>query len=162
MSARNTLGAADSAVIMSNRRMTSDTTNDVMTTTNETARSGKTETITEVLTRIQLRRVPDRYWLVCEEWDWLAIMQCLQDNGWFKTNPRRPPFAAFERWLQDMNIPVIGAPYSAYEMSLAYRRIEGAHYPWTEVTVDPGMIRRWRILYKDLAQLLSCLTKPVS
>lgn len=128
----------------------------------ETARTGKTETVTEVLRRIQLRRIPNRYWLVCEEWDWLAILQCLQDNGLFKSNPSRPPFAAFERWLREMNVPEIGARYSAYEMSLAYRRIGGAHYPWTEVTVDLGMIRRWRVLYKDLTQLLSCDTKPVS
>lgn len=116
---------------------------------------GKEQTL-QVLTRIQRFYINDEFgsiWLVYEDWDWLAILQWLQDNGLFKNNPTRPPFKAFENWLNENNVPHIRAHYTAYEMSLAHRRIGGARYPWNEVTVDLGMIRRWRILYNQLSEL---------
>ncbi len=106
-----------------------------------------------------------RMWLVCEDWDWLAIMQWLQDNGLLKINPKRPPFKAFEKWLSENNVPQIRTHYTAYEMSLAYRRIRGARYPWDEVLVDRGMIRRWCRVYARLSNLrdyFSCHKKSVS
>ena len=84
------------------------------TNQNETARSGKPETLNEVLirlgylkpeqatqddilvailTRIQRMHVPDRYFLMWEHWDWLVVLQCMQDHNLFKSNPKRPPLA---------------------------------------------------------------------
>ena len=123
--------------------------------------SKDTETMEQtlrVLTRIQQFYINDelgRMWLVCEDWDWLAILQWLQDNGLFKNNPKRPPLKAFENWLNENNVPHVRAHYTAYEMSLAHRRIGGARYPWNDVNVDLGMIRRWRIMYYQLSRLLS-------
>ena len=117
---------------------------------------GKEQTL-QVLTRIQRFYINDelgRIRLVCEDWDWLAILQWLQDNGLFKNNPMRPPLKAFENWLNENNVPHVRANYTAYEMSLVHRRIGGARYPWNEVTVDPGMIWRWRIIYDQLSKLL--------
>lgn len=120
------------------------------------------EQLLAVLTRMQNRSIDITQWLgfpgqtllVCEDWDWLAVMQWMQDNGFVKQNPVRPPLKAFEDWLHENDVPQRKAHYSAYEMSLAHRRINGARYPWNEVKHDLGMIRRWRILYKDLTRLL--------
>ena len=120
------------------------------------------EQVLRVLNRMQRRAInikpwlgfDARIWLVCEDWDWLAVMQWLQDNGLVKQNPVRPPLKAFAEWLRENSVPQQHAHYSAYELSLAYRRIGGARYPWTEVKHDLGMIRRWRILYNDLTKLL--------
>jgi len=111
------------------------------------------EQVLRVLNRIQSRRIKAYIWLIYEDWDWLAVLQWLQDNGLLKSNPKRPPLKAFERWLRENNVPQRHTHYSAYELSLAHRRIEGARYPWNEVKHDQGMIRRWRCLYKDLTKL---------
>ena len=125
--------------------------------TNKSAISSEEkEQMLQVLTRIQRFYVKDelgRMWLVWEAWDWLAIMQWLQDNGLFTNNPKRPPLKAFVTWLKANSVPCIQAHYNAYEMSLAHRRIDGARYPWDKVKVEPGMIRRWRILYNQLSRL---------
>ena len=123
----------------------------------------RTEQLLAVLTRMQNRSIDITQWLgfpgqtllVCEDWDWLAVLQWLQDNGFVKQNPVRPPLKPFEDWLRENNVPQRNAHYSAYEMSLAHRRIFGARYPWNEVQHDLGMIRRWRILYNDLTRLFN-------
>lgn len=120
------------------------------------------EQVLRVLYRIQLRIINIKPWLgieaskrlVCEDWDWLAIMQWLQDNGFVKHNPVRPPLKAFAEWLRENNVQQRNAHYSAYELSLAYRHIGGARYPWIGVKCDSGLIRRWLILYKELTTLL--------
>lgn len=93
--------------------------------------------------------------LVCEPWDWLVMLQWLQDHGLFKNNPTRPPLKAFERWLHENNMPEIRVKCTTHELSLAHRAINGARYPWTEIKRDPGLINRWRILYDDLTKLIS-------
>ena len=142
----------------------------------DTARSGKAETLAEVLTRmgylkpeaatqddylvailtrIQRMHVPDRYFLMCEHWDWLVVLQCLQDHNLFKSNPKRPPLAAFDKWLHDHDVPQLLAHCSVYEMSLASRRIRNARYPWADVTWEPYVVDRWHMLYRTLSQMLS-------
>lgn len=115
------------------------------------------EQVLQVLTRIQrfyIKHDLGQLWLVWENWDWLVIMQWLQDNGLFKNNPMRPPLKAFEEWLNENNVPHVRCKYTAYELSLAHRRIGGARYPWNEVKVDLGMIWRWRVLYRYLTILM--------
>lgn len=156
--------------------MASDTTNDVMTTNvNETARSGKTETLNEVLVRMGWLQ-PEKektqeevlvailtciqcqhsksYILMTEHWDWFVVLQCLQDHGLFKSNPKRPPLGAFVLWLQEHHIPQYKAHASVYEMSLASRRLRSARYPWTGVAWEACVLARWRVLYKQLDKML--------
>lgn len=148
-----------------------------MATTNETARSGKTETLNEVLirmgylkpetatqddilaailTRIQNMYVckPHRYVLMAEHWDWLVVLQCLQDNNLFKSNPKQPPLTEFVEWLQTHRVPQMIAIASVRTMSYANNMIAGARYPWNEVTWNIYVIKRWKILYKTLDNML--------
>lgn len=121
---------------------------------NETARSGKTESLTEVLTRIQGMHT-EYYTLMSEHWDWLVVLQCLQDHNLFKHNPKRPPFAAFEQWLRKQNIPQYIAHCSVRNLTYANNKIAGARYPWTNVAWEPHVLKRWRITYATLAQMLT-------
>ena len=148
------------------------------TTTNDSARSGKTETLNEVLirlgylqseqatqddvlvavlTRIQHMRVPkfNHNFLMAEHWDWLVVLQCLQDHHMFKSNPKRPPLAAFEKWLRQHRIPQELAHCTMREMSFANAQICGERYPWTDVPWEPHVLVRWRILYRTLNAMLS-------
>lgn len=120
---------------------------------NNTARSGKTETLTEVLTRIQ-RMHTEWYTLVTEDWDWLVVLQCMQDQNLFKSNPQRPPLSAFVRWMHTQNVPQTLAHCSMRKMSYANNMINGARYPWTDVTWEPYVLKRWRVLYRTLSKML--------
>ena len=124
-----------------------------MVTTNETARSGKTETLTEVLTRIQ-RMHTEWYTLVTEDWDWLVVLQCMQDHNLFKSNPQRPPLSAFVRWMRTQNVPQVLAHCSMRKMSYANNMINGMRYPWAGVTWEPYVLKRWRVLYRTLSKML--------
>ena len=143
----------------------------------ETARSGKTETLNEVLirlgylqpekptqdqilaailTRIQAMYVGDIVLMSSNE-DWLIVLQCLQDHGFFKSNPKRPPFAAFIQWLEQNNIPQFIAQCSVRNLTYVNNKIAGARHPWKDVTWEPYILKRWRILYFNLAHMLKQL-----
>ena len=61
--------------------------------------------LNSALTRIQLCYIPDSTFLMVEDWDWLVVLQCLQDHNLFKSHPQRPPLSDFETWLNDSHIP---------------------------------------------------------
>ena len=125
-------------------------------TTNQidSARSAKTESLTEVLEHIQRMWVRDRFILMGEDWDWLVVLQCLQDHHLFKTNPQRPPLSEFERWLHAHGVKEELAHCAMRKMSYANNMIGGARYPWTDVTWEPYVLVRWRVLYQTLSRLL--------
>lgn len=130
---------------------------------NATQRSCKTESITEVLTRIQRMHAPasDPYYLyllVEHDWDWLVVLQCMQDNGLFKSNPERPPFAEFARWMEEQHVPCFIARCKARKMSDANKLINGARYPWNDVDWNPHVLNRWRDLYYNLDKLLKAIS----
>lgn len=136
-----------------------------MANTITTATSGNSETLDQVLECIQRMYVPERFYLVWEDWDWLVVLQCMQDHSLFKSNPKRPPLGAFIHWLEEHNIPQHLAHASVYEMSLANRNIRNARYPWVDVAWEPHVLHRWRILYRHLSKMLleiSCDTKTIS
>ena len=96
-----------------------------MTKEFETARSGKTESIKEVLTRIQHARARNSYFLMIEDRDWLVVLQCMQDHHLFKSNPKRPPLSAFRQWLEKEEIEQYFAQCIVREMSDANKLING-------------------------------------
>ena len=125
-----------------------------MATTIETAHSGMTESLEQVLEHIQRMYIIGRNHLICEDWDWLVVLQCMQDNNLFKSNPKRPPLSAFVIWLREHQIPQYRAKYSMREMSLANTGIRSARYPWVDVTWEPNVLSRWRVLYRHLDMML--------
>ena len=122
------------------------------------------EVIIKVLTRVQkmYRTDVDKNGervcyglLLWEDWDWLVVMQCLQDHGLFKNNPKRPPLKAFVEWIEELQVPQIASTCCAKEMSLASRELRGARYPWNGESWEPYVLVRWRMLYKTLDEMLT-------
>ena len=115
------------------------------------------EQLREVLHRLQWTRkvvkVDIKVFLVTEDWDWLVIMECLQDHGIFKVNPKRMPFRAFEDWMQCM--PQYLSECRAEKLKRANNIVEGARYPWKDVNWYPCVLRRWRTLYQILDKMLT-------
>lgn len=144
----------------------------IMANNNEqTARSGKTQTLDEVLTRLgylqpetqpatqeQLlvmlldctQRITSRdcYGFMYESWDWIVALQWMQDKGMFRTNPKRPPFAAFKLWLHKHNVPQRHEQCSTRSLTHVNKMIAGARYPWREVKWEPNIVKRWREMYR--------------
>ena len=94
-----------------------------MATTNKTATQD--EQLVAILTRIQ-RMHTEWYTLMTEHWDWLVVLQCMQDHGFFKSNPARPPFAAFDQWLRHHDVPQYLAHCSVRNLTYVNNKIAGA------------------------------------
>lgn len=129
----------------------------------ETAYSGKEETLREVLERIQSMRVKrESVSLPCplmqEKWDWLVVLQCMQDHNLFKSNPHRPPFKEFAAWLKENDMPQWRACMDVRSVSYAYTKIQGTRYPWDGVIWQVPVLKRWRMLYKQLSICLDSLS----
>ena len=124
-----------------------------MTTTIDTAQSGKTESLEQLLERVQRIYIPDYDFLICEDWDWLVVLQWMQDHGLYKSNPQRPPLGAFVRWVHEHHIPLYLTRCSMREMSKANTGIRNARYPWTGVAWEPYVLTRWRLLYRQLEKM---------
>ena len=120
---------------------------------NTTAASGTPETLDHVLERIQHMYILERFILVWEDWDWLVVLQCMQDHHLFKANPKRPPFTAFEQWLERNNVPQLLAHCSERNMRYVNKKIRGARYPWKDVAWEPHVLKRWRVLYRTLDKM---------
>ncbi len=122
-------------------------------TSNQSATSGNPETLDHVLERIQRMYIPERFILVWENWDWLVVLQCMQDHHLFKANPKRPPFTAFEQWLEQNKVPQLLAYCSERNLRYVNKKIRGARYPWKDVTWEPHVLKRWRVLYRTLDKM---------
>ena len=114
-----------------------------------------TEEVIKVLTYVQELYIQDALFLITEDWDWLVVLQCLQDHGLFKSNPKRLPLSAFEAWMQENNVPQFIAKCSVQEMSLASRELKGERYPWSETHWEQDVLVRWRYLYQILDEKLT-------
>ena len=121
-----------------------------------------TEEVIKVLTRVQkmYRTVVDEngekgYYglLFWEERDWLVVLQWMQTHGLFKTNKIRPPFAEFVQWIETNHVPQIIAICEVAAMSVAFRTIGGAHYPWNNAQMGENILDRWRELYETMDTL---------
>ena len=124
-------------------------------TSNQSALSGNPETLDHVLERIQRMYIPERFILVWEDWDWIVVLQCMQDHGLFKSNPKRPPFMAFEQWLERNNVPQLLAHCSERNLRYVNKKIRGARYPWKDVAWEPHVLKRWRVLYRTLDKMFT-------
>ncbi len=120
----------------------------------QSATGGKTETLRSALERIQRKYVENRNFLMAEDWDWIVVLQCMQDHRLFKANPKRPPLAAFERWLRENKVPQYLSHCSVRNLTYVNNKIAGARYPWTDVRWEPAVLWRWRVLYRTLDKML--------
>ena len=110
--------------------------------------------LTRTLTRIQICYIPDSTFLIWEDWDWFVVLQCLQDHHLFKSNPKRPPIKAFVQWLNDNGVPQLRTHFNPYQLSLASRQLRDERFPWSKTACNPSILRRWRVLYKQLSNML--------
>lgn len=110
-------------------------------------------TLEQVLERIQRMWIRDRFFLMTEDWDWIVVLQCMQDHGLFKSNPKRVPFGAFVTWLKEHKVPQYLTKYSVRNLRHVNKRIAGARHPWSEVTWDRNVPDRWRIIYANLERM---------
>ena len=114
------------------------------------------EQLREVLHHLQrMRKIVKediKVFLVTEDWDWLVIMECLQDHGMFKVTPERMPYADFEIWMRQM--PQYLSECSAIKLARAGRTLHYARYPWNDVDWNPHVLVRWRALYRILSRQL--------
>ena len=108
-----------------------------------------------ILIRIQHMYVRDQYVLMTEHWDWIVVLQCMQSHNLFKSNPKRPPFAAFEAWLTEHNVQQVLAHCSKRNLTYVNQKIDGKHYPWTDVQWEQPVLRRWRKLYETLDKMFN-------
>ncbi len=113
--------------------------------------------LARVLTRIQICYTPDSIFLITEDWDWFVVLQCLQDHHLFKSNPKRPPIKAFVQWLNDNGVPQLRTHFNPYQLSLVSRQLHDARYPWNGTAWDASILRRWRVLYNQLSNMLQPL-----
>ena len=110
------------------------------------------EKVFSTLERIQRWYQKDGLFFVTEDRDWLVILQWLQDHELFKTNSERPPFAEFAKWVSD-NVPLYLTDCSRPAMSVAYKALNGARYPWKNTQMNPSILVRWRVMYRILDKL---------
>ena len=150
-----------------------------MATKNDSARSGKTQTLDEVLQQLGYFRLEDekpknvkealelvqlllstrsQRVLMIEHWDWLVVLQCLQDHHLFTIHPQQPPLTEFVNWLHTNHVQQRMAQASVRTMSYANNQIRGARYPWDEVKWNRHVIERWKELYKTLDSILYDVT----
>ena len=155
-----------------------------MATTNETARGGKTQTLTELLeqmgfcpsnlqsatqdqqlvalvTSVQKLSCNDRFVFMAESWDWIVALQWMQDHGMFKTNLTRPPFSAFKAWLHHHNVPQTRTCCSLRSLTHVNQKIAGAHFPWRDIHWESNVLQRWRVMYQLMDRIWSTLTEHV-
>lgn len=117
------------------------------------------EKLAIALEHIQILLTKNDYFLMCEDWDWLVVLQCLQDHGLFQKNPKRMPLTAFIKKLEELNIPVYGVPYDMRSMSYANTKINNMRYPWDGCKTMPDyIIARWQRLYRLLQYIMTELT----
>ena len=115
------------------------------------------EQLVAILTRIQGMQT-EWYILMTEHWDWLVVLQCLQDRQLFRQNPQRMPLTEFETWIRQNNVPQQLAKCTKRTMSYANDAIHGARYPWTEIGWNKHVLKRWQILYRTLDSMLQNMT----
>ena len=154
-----------------------------MATTNETARGGKTQTLTELLEQMgfspsklqsatqdqklvalltSVQRISvNLYGFMDESWDWLVALQWMQDHGMFKNNPKRPSFAAFKNWLHENNVPQRKEKCSLRSLTHVNQKIAGARFPWKGVMWEPNVLPRWRVMYRLMDRIWLTLSEHV-
>jgi hypothetical protein len=118
------------------------------------------EILVALLSSVQRTRVGN-YEFMCESWDWLVALQWMQDHGMFKSNPKRPPFAAFKNWLHDNKVQQLKEQCSTRSLTHVNTKIAGARYPWESLLWEPNVLPRWRVMYRLMNRIWLTLSDHV-
>jgi len=95
--------------------------------------------------------------LMSEDWDWLVVMQTLIEQGLLPAPKQRPPFAAFLSFLSTHHVRTYLANIPSKDaISRVYLHINGASYPWADVSWNEiqNTLPRWRKLHDTLVRSL--------
>ena len=100
-----------------------------------------------------LRLRSNNYVIIAEDIDWLIIQNVLFEQKIIHKG-KRPPYAAFEKWILS-NVTLYNATPNAYQISVMARRVADAEYPWQSKHAPKYAIRKWQALYHYLIQLVT-------
>ena len=94
--------------------------------------------------------------LFFEPWDWIVVMQCMQDHGYFMPTKERQPYRSFVEWLKQIPLPGNMQKCSAKTLSRIHIELNGARYPWNEVKwkAHVHVHERWCAMYKIFDKML--------
>jgi hypothetical protein len=99
-----------------------------------------------------LRLRSNNYVIIAEDTDWLIILNVLFELKIIHKG-KRPPYAAFEKWILS-NVTLYNATPNAYQISMMARRVADAEYPWQSKHAPTYAIRKWQALYHYFTQMV--------
>ena len=95
----------------------------------------------------------NHYFIIAEDIDWLIVLFVLFEQEIIHKG-QRPPYSAFESWIQS-NVTLYNAAPNAYQLSVMARRLADAVRPWQSKHAPKHAVRKWQVLYHQLTQLVT-------
>ena len=99
-----------------------------------------------------LRLRSNNYVIIAEDTDWLIILHVLFEQKILHKG-KRPPYAAFEKWMLS-NVTLYNAAPNAYQISVMARRVADAEYPWQSKHAPTYAQRKWQALYHHFTEMV--------
>ena len=99
-----------------------------------------------------LRLRSNNYVIIAEDIDWLIILNVFFEQKIIHKG-KRPPYAAFEKWILS-NVTLYNATPNAYQISMMARRVADAEYPWLSKHAPKYAVRKWQALYHYFTQMV--------
>ena len=93
------------------------------------------------------------YFIIAEDSDWLIVLNVLFEQEVIHKG-KRPPYAAFEKWILS-NVTLYNATPNAYRMSVMARRVADAAHPWQSKHAPKYAQRKWQVLYHHFTNLVT-------
>lgn len=100
-----------------------------------------------------LRLRSNNYVIIAEDTDWLIVLHVLFEQKIIHKG-KRPPYAAFEKWILS-NITLYNAAPKAARLSVMARRIADASHPWQSKHAPKYAQRKWQALYHHFTNLVT-------
>lgn len=100
-----------------------------------------------------LRLRSNNYVIIAEDTDWLIVLHVLFEQKIIHKG-KRPPYAAFEKWILS-NVTLYNAAPKAARLSVMARRIADAAHPWESRRAPKYAQRKWQVLYHHFTNLVT-------
>lgn len=95
----------------------------------------------------------NHYFIIAEDTDWLIVLHVLFEQEIIHKG-QRPPYTAFETWMRT-NVTLYQAAPKAARLSCIARRLADAHHPWESRFAPQYAVKKWKVLYHHLTQLVT-------